>query len=99
MDAVFQRWHNPPRYQLFDLERDPDELINLADDRYYLEIKARLIVALEIWKDETRDPFSDQENVEAYVSEQLSQPENAYRTDDNFRWEYIDRFKEWRAAR
>lgn len=98
MEAVFKRWQRPPRYQLFDLENDPYELVNLADDEVYGAIKTRLIGALETWQLETRDPFSDQENVEAYVSEQLSQLENAYRTDDDFRWEYIDRFREWRAA-
>jgi arylsulfatase A-like enzyme len=42
--------------QLFDLERDPYELDNLADDPEYAEIKARLSTLLESEHDRLGDP-------------------------------------------
>lgn len=99
MEAAYRRWEHPPRYELYDLEHDPWELTNLAESAGHQEIKNRMIGALEDWQFRTRDPFSDQSMVKDYVAEQLSQLENAYREDEDFRWEHIDNFKAWRDAR
>lgn len=99
VEEAYRRWENPPRYELYDLEQDPLEWSNLAESPAHAEIKDRLIGALQDWQHRTRDPFSDQNNVDDYVAEQLSQLENAYREDDNFRWNHIDDFAAWRDAR
>lgn len=99
LEEAFQRWESPPRYELYDLENDPNELVNLANEPEHAATKARLIAALEDWQRTTRDPFQDQDNVEAYVAEQLANYDMKYRKQKAFRWSYLDDFREWREAR
>ncbi len=47
-----------PRIELYDLQSDPWELINLADDPAYATVTRRLAAELEKWMDESGDfPF------------------------------------------
>ncbi len=43
--------------ELFDLENDPNETKNLADDPEYQDIKANLHKKLDQWMEETEDPI------------------------------------------
>lgn len=89
-------WRRPPRYELYDLQADPDEWHNLADSPQYTDVKARLVAALQNWQKETRDPFFEQANVNAFVEEQLANRDLAYRKKKAFRWTYLDSFPKWR---
>ena len=97
--AAWEVWKSPPRYQLYDLKRDPHEWQNLAEDPDHAETLRRMIAALEDWQERTRDPFSDPANVEAYVAEQLANRDFGYRTNKEFSWSYVNDFAKWRAAR
>ncbi len=97
-EAAFQRWEHPPRYELYDLENDPHEWVNLVEDPAHAETRQRLIAALEDWQRRTRDPFSDRENVDAYVEEQLDYLDLRYRKQKDFRWTYLETFAAWREA-
>ena len=44
-----------PVFELFDLEADPFELHNLADDSTFADVKAELLQALDRWSEETDD--------------------------------------------
>jgi N-sulfoglucosamine sulfohydrolase len=46
-----------PKYELYDLERDPDEVINLADDPAQQTLKATLIEKLKAFQTATKDPW------------------------------------------
>ena len=46
-----------PEYELFDLEKDPYDWHNVADDPALAEVKAGLAEALEKWRVETGDPL------------------------------------------
>ncbi len=46
-----------PRYELYDLEADPDELHNLADDSQHAQRFAELQDKLKVWQQQTRDPW------------------------------------------
>lgn len=92
----FQRWSNPPRFELYDLQTDPHEWLNLADDRAHAEVKERLIAALHTWQQSIRDPFIDQANVDNFVIEQLANRDLGYRKKKQFRWSYLDDFPKWR---
>ncbi|MFH1922373.1 MAG: sulfatase/phosphatase domain-containing protein [Planctomycetota bacterium] len=94
---AFARWSRPPRYELYDLSRDPGEWHNLADDPRHAEVKTRLITTLENWQERTRDPFLDQANVDAYVEEQLANRDFRY-LKKNFHWSYLETFPKWRDA-
>ena len=56
---IYNDWLNPPKYQLFDLEKDPNEFVNLANDPALKKVKQRLIERLEKWQRETNDKLSD----------------------------------------
>jgi N-sulfoglucosamine sulfohydrolase len=55
--AVYDRVENPPEVELFDLEKDPLEMTNLAENPEYREIRERLMADLERWREETGDPL------------------------------------------
>jgi N-sulfoglucosamine sulfohydrolase len=99
VEATYRRWEQPPRYELYDLENDPYEWHNLAEDAQHAETKQRLIAALTSFQEDTRDPFLDPANVEAFVTEQLNNRDLAYRTNKSFRWSYLDGFRRWRENR
>jgi hypothetical protein len=44
-----------PKWELYDLHRDPGELHNLADDAAYQSIRDRMQAALEKWSEKTGD--------------------------------------------
>lgn len=96
---AFELWSRPPRYELYDLQEDPYEWNNLAEDPSYAETKSRLIKALTELQERTRDPFLDQKNVDAFVEEQLAHRDMKYRKQKVFRWSYLDIFPQWRTSK
>ncbi len=96
IQEAFQRWLNPPRYELYDLKTDPYEWTNLAENPKYKAEKDRLIEALSEWQTKTRDPFSVPKHVDAFVEEQLTNRDLGYRTRKDFQWSYLTTFKKWR---
>jgi N-sulfoglucosamine sulfohydrolase len=94
--AAYDRWLSPPRYELYDLEKDPHEWTNLADDPAAAAIKQRLVAALEAHQKAIADPFRDQRNVADYTREQIANRESDYRRNESFRWQHTDAFREWR---
>jgi len=98
-EAAYRTWERPPRYELYDLRRDPHEWSNLADDPDHASTKKRLVGALKAFQRKTRDPFLDPANVEAFVAEQLDYRDLRYRKQKDFEWNYLSRFREWRDGR
>lgn len=45
-----------PEFELYDMEKDPNEFHNLADDPAFRDVKTRLIARLNTWRKETGDP-------------------------------------------
>ena len=96
--VAFKRWSGPPQYELYDLETDPYEWRNLADDPAYAEVEQRLVDALHGWQQQIRDPFLVQEHVEEFVEEQLANRDLGYRKRDGFEWSYLRAFRAWREG-
>jgi N-sulfoglucosamine sulfohydrolase len=96
--AAFTRWKRPPRFELYDLQKDPYEWHDQSQNPELVEVKKRLIKALTDQQERTYDPFIDSKNVEAYVTEQLANRDLAYKGNKSFRWSYLDAFPKWRAA-
>jgi N-sulfoglucosamine sulfohydrolase len=48
---------NRPRFELYDLDKDPDELVNLAADIHYAPILSQLKVKLKDFQKRTADPW------------------------------------------
>ena len=87
VQRAFARWSRPPLYELYDLQKDPGEWKNLADDPEHAEVKQRLVDALRKWQQEIRDPFLVQKHVDEFVEEQLANRDLTYRKRDDFRRE------------
>lgn len=46
-----------PRFELYDLKNDPDELNNLAEDPKYKDRVAKMQKTLQQWQKDTKDPW------------------------------------------
>ncbi|WP_369062606.1 sulfatase/phosphatase domain-containing protein [Caulobacter sp. 73W] len=46
-----------PKFELYDLQADPNEVSNLADDPAYAQVKAQLIDKVKAFQTRTRDPW------------------------------------------
>lgn len=53
VDAYLQR----PRHELYDLESDPEEVVNLADSTAHAKVLAELQAKLKAWQKRTKDPW------------------------------------------
>ncbi len=56
---AYQLMKKPPRYELYDLQADPYEFRNLADDPDHAKTLDRLIGELENWQEQTGDALTD----------------------------------------
>ena len=99
IEALYQHWENPPEYSLYNLEDDPREWHDLAADPQHAETLQRLKDAFHQFQKETRDPFLDPTNCEAYITEQIDYLDWRYKTTPDFHWKHVDAFREWREAR
>ena len=46
-----------PKYELYDLEKDPDEVVNVADDPAHKNTFEQLAGKLKTFQQKTRDPW------------------------------------------
>ncbi len=58
---AMERLQNPPEWELYDLEADPIEFVDLSNDPAFADQKQRLKQALTDWQKRTDDPFIDPE--------------------------------------
>jgi N-sulfoglucosamine sulfohydrolase len=56
---AIERAKNPPEFELIDIQNDPAELHNLADNPEYAPILADLKERIQHWQEETNDPLRD----------------------------------------
>ena len=57
LQEVYATYFQPPRFELYDMAKDPHGFNNLADDPAHAETKAGLMAALRDWQAETGDPY------------------------------------------
>nr|WP_256381208.1 sulfatase/phosphatase domain-containing protein [Kiritimatiella glycovorans] len=63
MKRALDRLRRPPEFELYDLEEDPGEFVNLADDPKYAGLLERMKHELRAWQEETDDPLRKPENL------------------------------------
>jgi N-sulfoglucosamine sulfohydrolase len=66
---AYQTWRTAPPVELYDLQRDPNETNNLADDPAMRPVRDRLEQTLQQWRQQTGDPLLDAKNVELLAAE------------------------------
>ena len=95
---AYARYLNPPLYELYDLETDPYEWYNLADDPAHASHKQELIDALATWQADPviADPWADLTNVEDFGLMMENAIGTNYRSDGSFVWDYLD--ESWNYA-
>jgi arabinogalactan endo-1,4-beta-galactosidase/arylsulfatase A-like enzyme len=71
-NTIYRRMKMPPRYELYDIARDPGETINLADDAKYQPVVDRLIKDLRKWQEGTDDPFTNQAYLDKITAAQIA---------------------------
>ena len=71
-NAIYRRMKQPPRYELYDLARDPGEAVNLADDDKYRPVMEKLLEDLGDWQRATADPFADQAFLDQVTAAQIA---------------------------
>jgi len=67
--GAYQRMRHPPEFELYDLENDPHEFENLAEDSDHAEAARRLKKRLLQWRISTKDPLLDRKKVLQLKSE------------------------------
>ena len=66
---AFDRLANPPEYELYDLQEDPHEFTNLADDAGYASELDELKTVLQNWREETDDPLLNDSIINAHLNQ------------------------------
>lgn len=56
---LYDKWVQPPEFELYDLENDPNEFNNLSGVPEYATVEAELKDALSTWRKETGDPIGE----------------------------------------
>ena len=64
---TYDEFVNPPEFQLYDRQSDPDEHNNLANNPEYAEVLERLKKELMQWRKETNDPFLNETYTAAFT--------------------------------
>jgi N-sulfoglucosamine sulfohydrolase len=54
---AIERFLHRPAFELYDLEKDPDEVINLAEDVAHVSTRRELIDKLKAFQTATSDPW------------------------------------------
>jgi len=55
----YQLMKSPPEFELYDLEKDAYEMVNLSGDKKYAKVLERLRQTIFAWQKETLDPLID----------------------------------------
>ncbi|MDO6436676.1 sulfatase [Cyclobacterium sp. 1_MG-2023] len=95
---AYDTWRNPPEYELYDLQNDPWEFENLADQPELAEVMDSMKEALNNWRVETQDPFLSEDKLIRFTMEMDSvntlYPDHSYRKVEGFEWDYLEYLKD-----
>ena len=96
-DQYVEGFLHPPEYELFDLQEDPYEWKNLADNPEHSTIRRRLFKAMQDFQREIKDPFASRENIATFIAEQKEYQNKPYKIS-GFRWPHLDMFRKAQEA-
>jgi N-sulfoglucosamine sulfohydrolase len=79
IETAFETFADPPEFELYDLESDPFERVNLADDEAYGEVLGDLLSTLRQWRVDTSDPLLEPAAVAQMEARFRAPPRNPLR--------------------
>lgn len=88
--SAYKLMRQPPEYELYDLQNDPHEFINLVEDPQHALALKELQATLLQWRQETHDPLLDTEKLKLLSSEVRSNKKK--NTASDHVWGYPDYF-------
>ena len=86
---AYATWLDAPPVELYDLQADPHEWRNRADDPSLADVKRRLLAELHRWQKRTVDPLADRVKL-AKLTAEHDAIERSYRRPKESRWKYTD---------
>lgn len=98
MKRVYETWRKPPEFELYDLQKDPNEFENLSDKLECKDELEELKKVLGDWQVEMQDPFCDAAKYKLCNQEikDIKKKYNntiRYQKDSTFKWKYVDYFR------
>jgi len=69
LQRAYTIFRQPPEFELYDLQNDPWEFHNLAEDPHYVEQLKRLKKQLAEWQEETNDPLRHKHILDQFTAE------------------------------
>jgi len=84
---AYAAWSDAAPIELYDLQTDPHEWRNRADDPELVNVKARLLGELAAWRAETGDPLVDEGKLAQLTAEHDAVAPH-YQRPDSFEWKY-----------
>jgi N-sulfoglucosamine sulfohydrolase len=73
--AMYATWRESPPIELYDLQEDPHELVNLAERGDLAPVRERLSAELQKWREETNDPLLDPAKIKLLADEHREKDE------------------------
>jgi N-sulfoglucosamine sulfohydrolase len=92
---AYDTWKTPPPVELYDLNNDPYEWNNLADEPRYAHVRDRLMQAMDEWRSGTSDQSADPAKLRMLIEEMdgVMRQKIKYRNRKDFRWNYLDYYR------
>ncbi len=76
VQQAYKTTYCPPEYELYDLENDPYEFVNLAYEPEFRRVRNKLARKLVRWQKETKDAFIDTAVARRFFNDVLNQGED-----------------------
>ncbi len=93
VSAAYRLMKHPPEFELYDLQRDPYEFINLSEEGDYQQILAELKRELVAWREDTNDPLRHPEILKRWVEEiETAIGDGNPRKNAEWKWQYPEYF-------
>lgn len=95
VQKAYEVFEQPPAYELYDLENDPWEFHNLAEESSYAEHLERLKRRLAEWQEKTDDPLRHRHILEKFTAENdATMAGGEYVKKKTGQWKYPEYFFE-----
>ncbi len=86
---AYEQMRRPPQFELYDLQNDPYEFRNLAEDPAHAKTLERLTMQLQSWREQTNDPFLNHDNVLRLQAEIAATEKDGKYTKKKEPWGYV----------